>query len=245
MKTMRTLTIALLLLAGNTFATCTKCNSLDNFFSKTDLFMRTHVSNGLVDYYAIKASPATLNELVEIMSSVALAGEGDATVKAFWINAYNIAMIKSVVENRPISRPLDVEGIFDAKTHEIAGRQVTLNDIENKILRPVYKDARIHFALVCGAKGCPPLISGAYMPTMLETQLLTQTTNALNSATFTRVDVANKTVKLSQIFSWYNADFTVSGKTLLQYVNQYRTTPIPSDYTVDYYTYDWSLNIKK
>jgi hypothetical protein len=242
---MTTFLLPILLLATNTSEACVECKALDNFFAKTDLFLRTHVSNGLVDYSAIKEDPATLNELVALMSGASLAGEGAATTKAFWINAYNVTMIKSVVENMPIDKPLDVPGMFDTKQHKVAGQVLTLNDIENKKLRDVFHDARIHFVLVCGAKGCPVLISGAYMPTSLETQLLTQTRNAINNSVFTKVDAAAKTVRISEIFKWYEGDFTTGGKTVLQYINQYRTTPIPADYKVAYYTYDWSLNIQK
>lgn len=236
------LTLASTLLAASS---CSNCSSLDNFFSKADLFLRAHVSNGLVDYNAIKANPASLNEIVNIMATADLAGKDVSIVKAFWINAYNLTMIRSVGDYMPINSPLDVPGMFDAKQHKLAGQMLTLNDIENKKLRDVYHDARIHFVLVCGAKGCPSLFNGAYMPTQLETQLLTQTRNAINNATFIRVDAASQTVKLSEIFKWYSSDFTTGGKTLLQFINQYRNTTIPTNYTVDYYPYDWTLNIKK
>jgi hypothetical protein len=245
MNIMKLTFLAFLLVTTGSPARCLECSALDNFFAKADLFLRTHVSGGAVDYTAIRSNRTTLNELVTMMSTADLSSEGTLTTKAFWINAYNITMIKSVVDHMPINSPLDVAGMFDAKKHTVAGESLTLSDIENKKLRPVYHDARIHFVLVCGAKGCPSLLAGAYMPTTLDLQLTAQTRKALNDALWTQVDAAKRAVRLSEIFKWYEADFTTGGQTLIQYVNRYRSTPIPSDYKVEYYTYDWSLNIKK
>jgi len=243
LSTMKTL-IFIITLAGGVHPPQAACNPLDNFFSKADLFLRTHVTNGLVDYNAIKSGPQSLNALVNMMADTELSAASQSEKKAFWINAYNITMIISVIDNMPMKSPLDVPGLFDSKKHKIAGEMMTLNDLEKKKLLEVHHDARIHFVLVCGAKGCPTLLSGAYLPGRLESQIMTQTKLALNDPRFIRADSRSRRVSLSEIFKWYEADFTTGGMTVLQYVNQFRTAPIPSDYKVDYYEYDWSLNIK-
>lgn len=238
----RALLFSASLVAGNAFA---HCSAIDNFFNKADVFLRGNVSNGLVDYNGIKADPAELNELVAIMKEASLGGQSASTRKAFWINAYNITMIRSVVSNMPLNSPLDVPGLFDTEKHSVAGQQLTLSDIENKKLLDVFGDARIHFVLVCGAMGCPTLKRGAYKPTLLESQILAQTRLAMNSGVFTRVDNTAKRVRISKIFEWYKDDFTSDGRTFLEYINKYRNIQIPSDYAVSFYTYDWSLNIKR
>lgn len=214
-----------------------------DFFADTDAFLKKHVASGMVDYETIKAQPAELEALVKTIGSYSPAS-GDAG-KAFWLNAYNILVIKNVVDHYPIAKPLDVPGFFDKITFKIAGSTMTLSDIENKKIRPTYKDARVHFALVCAAKSCPPLMAGAFMPTKVESQLETLTKTAMNSTSFIKVNAANKTVELSQILEWYKDDFLAVTKTQLAYVNKYRTTAIPSDYKVSFYTYNWALNVKK
>ncbi len=104
----------------------------------------------------------------------------------------------------------------------LAGKQITLNDIEHKLLRAQFNDARFHFVLVCGAIGCPPLINQAYLPNILETQLEKQTTLALNGD-FLKVNLKKKRVEVSQIMEWYKDDFTKNGKSEIDFINKYRT----------------------
>jgi hypothetical protein len=214
------------------------------FFSKADVFLKANVSSGGVYYEKIKADPAPLDELVRMIAGMKVADLGANEQKAFYINAYNILVIKNVVNHYPIAKPTDVAGFFDAKSFTIAGKSMTLSDLENKVIRPTYKDPRTHFALVCAGKGCPPLLAGAYMPATLETQLQATATKAL-SGSWIKVDDTKKTVELNQILDWYKDDFLAVAPSLVAYVNKYRTTPIPATYKVSFYTYDWSLNLKK
>jgi hypothetical protein len=137
---------------------------------------------------------------------------------------------------------MDVAGFFDKTKHLVAGETLTVNDIENTKIRKKSDDPRIHFALVCAAGSCPPLINEAYFADKLDRQLDERTKANLNDDTFIRVDKETKKVYLSEIFKWYKDDFIPDGKTLLQFVNQYRLQKIPEDFSVDYYTYDWRLN---
>lgn len=214
------------------------------FFTKADAFLKANVSSGGVYYEKIKAAPESLEELVALIGSTKISAAPVAEQKAFYINAYNILVIKNVVSHYPIAKPTDVDGFFDARLFNVAGAQMTLSDIENKKIRPTYKDPRVHFALVCAGKGCPPLFAGAYLPATLDAQLTAVTTKALNS-TWIKVDDAAKTVQLNQILDWYKDDFLGVSTSLVAYVNKYRTTAIPATYKVSFYTYDWALNIKK
>ncbi|MCS6833179.1 MAG: DUF547 domain-containing protein, partial [Flammeovirgaceae bacterium] len=170
--------------------------------------------------------------------------EGKSTnqLKAFFLNAYNILVIYAVCQHYPISSPIDVEGFFDKKTFTVMGKPMTLSFIENDILRKKYPDSRIHFALVFGAKGCPPLSSEAYHPQMLDETLYLRTKNSLNLPDFIKVYPKEKKVLLPEIFKWYRDDFLSEHKTLLNYLNMYLKTPIPNDYKIDFYPYDWRLN---
>ena len=228
------------------FFITTSSNGQDvaSFFSKTDSFLKKNVSNGKVDYQAIKNESTALNDILEIASKIDLSKENTTTLKAFWINVYNVTLIKGIVTKYPVKAPTDIAGLFDKTTYTIAGKKYTLNDVENKMIREKYNDARIHFVLVCGANGCPPIINAAYLPETLEEQLNKQTKLALNNPNFIRVNTASKKVELSQIFEWYKDDFISKGKNEIDFINQYRDTKIDAKSKVSYYPYDWNLNKK-
>jgi len=214
------------------------------FFNKADTFFKTYVKEGRVAYADIKADPSGLNELLDLARQLSVSTEDAKTYQAFWINGYNLSVIKGIVANYPIKSPLNKGGFFDKKTYDIGGKSITLNDIENKLLRGNFpKEARFHFVLVCAGLGCPPIINNAYVPGKLEAQLQKQTELALNNPEFVRIK--GKRVGLSQIFEWYKGDFTQGGKSLIEYVNQFRTEKLNPSAKVGYYPYDWSLNETK
>lgn len=217
---------------------------VNTFFSKTDDFLKNHVSNGKVDYQAIKTEPLLLNGLVSIIGSIDISKENTTTQKAFLINAYNILLIKGIMAKYPVKSPLDIAGLFDKTTFTLSGKKYTLNDIENKLIRAKYNDARIHFVLVCGAIGCPPITNFIYKPETIEEQLNKQTKLALNNPNFIKVNAGSKKVELSQIFEWFKDDFISKGKNEIEFINQYRDTKIDATYKVAYYPYNWTLNKK-
>jgi len=213
------------------------------FFVEVDEFLKKHVNEGRVNYTAIKQNSTEIKALVSVLNKFDLKNLSDANTElAFWINAYNILVIHAVVANYPIQSPVEVKGFFDTQKHTVAGELLTLNDIENKKVRQKFKDARIHFALGCAARSCPPIINEAYFGDKLDAQLNARTRANLNDPKFIRVDKTAKKAYLSEIFRWYESDFSASGKTVLEYINLYRADKIPNTYAVDYYKYDWSLN---
>lgn len=220
-----------------------QAQELSNFFTQTDAFLKQNVKNGLVNYQGIKGNSTDLDKLIQQIETQKLAGKTALEKKAFYINAYNILVIKSVVANYPLKSPLDVAGFFDVKKHKIAGENLTLNDIENKKLRAIYNDARIHFVLVCAAKGCPKIVNYAYLPEKLNVQLNIRTRFAINNSNFIRVDKSNKKVLVSEIFKWYEKDFlSKATPNIIAYLNQFRKEKIAPEFSMDYYTYDWKLN---
>ncbi|QCW98684.1 DUF547 domain-containing protein [Aggregatimonas sangjinii] len=211
-----------------------------DFFSKTDAFLKANVKNGLVDYKTIHDDPSELDTLLEMAKTITVSTDKAKAYQSFWINAYNLAVIKGVTNNYPLKSPLDVNGFFDKTTYNLGGIAITLNDIENKMLRAKFpKEARFHFVLVCGGLGCPPIIDSAYKPATLEEQLTRQTTKALNNPAFIQVN-KNK-VKISQIFEWYKGDFEHGGN-VVDFINTYKSEKLPEKAKVSYYPYDWTLN---
>jgi len=211
------------------------------FFDASDDFLKHYVSNGRVKYAEIKQNPNELQELLSLAKRVKVSTEDPEVYKAFWLNAYNIAVINGIVKQFPVKSPMDIEGFFSTKTHSLGQKSVTLDDIEKKFLLGNYPDeSRFHFVLVCAAKGCPPIISEAYRPETLEKQLEQQTITAMNSSDF--VKIQKDKVLLSELMKWYQQDFTRKGGNLLDYVNKYRKTPISGNLKIEFYNYNWDLN---
>lgn len=223
-------------------ATTTAQNVINKtFFNDVDAFMKAHVKNGQVDY-ANLTNDNILNNLVATVGTANLSGLDANTKQAFYINAYNLLVIKGAVDNYPLNSVLSVNGFFESKKRKVAGQSITLNQLEKESLLKTYKDARFHFVLVCGAEGCPPITDFAYTPDKLEEQLQQQTRRALNDDGFIKVNTSAQKVELSQIFDWYKNDFGGSKSSAIEYINKYRKTAIPASYKVSFYEYDWSLN---
>jgi len=216
--------------------------SLQSFFDEADALFSTYVAGGKVDYKALKNNPSQLNTVLETAKQLSVSPNNAKEYQAFWINAYNISVIKGIVDNYPIKSPLDKKGFFDKTKFELGGTKITLNDIENKKLRAKFGDARFHFVLVCGAIGCPPLIGKAYTASNLENLLEQQTIKALNNSSF--IKLSGNKVAFSEIFKWYKEDFVKGGQTEIDFLNTYRKEKVPQDAKVTYYSYDWRLNSK-
>ncbi len=227
--------LVLVLLAFKGFS-----QDVNSFFSKSDAFFKANVSNGLVAYSTIHKDPSKLNEVLALAKTIKVNKSEANTYQAFWINAYNLSVIKGIIDNYPTNSPLDDKGFFDKTTHELGGKNITLNDIEHKLLRAQFNDARFHFVLVCGALGCPPLINKAYLPNTLNAQLEKQTKIAINGS-FLKVNTEKKRIQASQIMEWYKEDFTKNGKEI-DFINKYRTNKLEGKYKLSYFTYDWKVN---
>lgn len=210
------------------------------FFHRTNEFLSENVKGGKVDYKGIHSDPTQLNELMSLMSIVNVSSVNKKEYQAFWVNAYNISVIKGIIDNYPLNSPLDVNGFFDKTSYSIAGTNITLNEIENDILRKKFKDARFHFVLVCGARGCPPIIARAYTAENLEQLLEKQTIKALNNSSF--IKVSGNEVALSEIFKWYKEDFVDNESSEIDFINKYRNEKISVGANISYYPYDWRLN---
>ncbi len=215
--------------------------TMDVFYKKADVFLSKNVSMSKVNYKGLHAKPEELTELYSAIETMDLSTATENQKLAFYINAYNLLVIHQVVSKYPIKSPMEVPGFFDKMKHQVAGKAMTLNDLEKGTLFVEFKDPRLHMALVCAAKSCPPLREGAYFDTRVERQLDEAMISAVNDNDFIRVNSSKKKVELSMIFEWYKDDFK-SKKNKMAYINYFRKSKIPSNYKVGYYEYDWSLN---
>ncbi|MEP6915135.1 MAG: DUF547 domain-containing protein [Acidobacteriota bacterium] len=171
-----------------------------------------------VRYQALKADRGSLDRAVAAFDDASTRQESAWTKDrrmAFWINAYNAFTLRAIIDHYPIRsawftlQPRDsirqIDGVWTTLTWQAAGRQVTLDGIEHKILRAGFKDARVHFALNCASRSCPPLAAQPYRAETLGPQLDSAARAYLASEEGLVVD--GNTFRVSSIFKWYGEDF--------------------------------------
>lgn len=225
-------------------------------------------------YAGLQADRAAFDAYVSAVGKVSSTeferwGRGDQV--AYLINAYNALVIRTVIDNFPIKRSLapaalikpansvwQISGFFSEIKHQVAGRELTLDDIEHKLLRERFKEPRIHVALVCAARSCPPLRNEAYLAGRLEAQLDDQALRFLSDASKNRFDRGRGTVALSEIFKWFGDDFkglaggtSFKGADAERGVIAFAARYLPAEEVkwlksgklkLNYIDYDWVLN---
>ncbi len=169
---------------------------------------------------------------------------------AYWINLYNALTVMVVLDHpgkktiRRMGKGLFSNGPWDDALIQIEGKPVTLNDIEHRILRPIWQDRRIHFAVNCASTGCPNIADEVYTPENLE-RLLDAGERAYLEHPRGLLLTASGTLQLSSIFDWYQTDFAADQPGLLRYLGSVRTDLAESLSNFSgkvAYAYDWSLN---
>ncbi len=214
--------------------------------AQTTAFLHQYVNKeGKVNYAAIQRDPDLLDALLYTIAEFDAARATTADQYAFYLNAYNVLVIGNIVRNYPLKSVQDMPGFFNKTLHQVGREQLTLDQIETDKLRKIYDDPRLHFALVCGTQSCPRLNRTAYVGDELFVQLNNQTKFALTNPAYVKINPGARLVQLPEIFKWYEADFSTSGKTGVLYVNQFRKEKgayVPTWFAVEYYPYNWSLN---
>jgi len=207
-----------------------------------DSILSKHVSKtGEVDYKSIKSDVKSLDEYIGELEKFPPNDDWEESEQlAYWINAYNANTIKMVVDNYPIKSIKDLHGgkPWDHKWIKIDGETLSLNNIENDIIRPTFNEPRIHFAVNCAAKSCPPLSNAAYTKDNLETMLATNTGTFINNPQYN--DLTKRPAEVSKIFDWYGEDFG----DVVTFINKYMKLRQPPIKKVVFADYDWSLNGK-
>lgn len=212
------------------------------FFQKSDIFLKKYTMKGLVSYTKIKQNLSEIEELYKMVGNMKIDQLSASEQKAFYINAYNIIVIYQVSKYYPLKSAMDQSGFFDKVKHDVGGKPMSLNALEILHLLKTFPDARIHFALACAAKSCPPLASFAFLPGQLDQQLENRSRLAINDPKFIKVDAENKKVGISMMFKWYARDFNKDGQNVRSFIETYRNQKIPTDYSFEFYEYDWALN---
>jgi len=169
---------------------------------------------------------------------------------AYWVNLYNALTVEVILDNYPTPSITKLgEGLFsfgpwDDEVARIQGQDLTLNNIEHGILRPIWQDNRIHYAVNCASIGCPNLSKEVFTAANTEAQLEKAAKDYINHPRGVRFD-GNQLI-VSSIFNWYKVDFGDSDNTLLLHLSKYANPELKAQLTryngsiEDFY--DWDLN---
>ena len=210
--------------------------------------LRAHVRDGVVDYAGFKRDEARLDGFLERSGRVDPASLSREERFAYYINAYNAWTIKLILTGYPGVKSIKelgslLQSPWKKPFVKIGGRTLTLDDIEHSILRPEFKDARVHFAINCASKGCPPLLTEPYRGAVLDEQLNRVTTAFLNRPGNYRLD--GNRLHVTSIFKWFGEDFG----NVLDFYTRYAQGELKQALLagrdrikIDYLDYDWSLN---
>ena len=216
-----------------------------------------HVANERVNYEALQADPKELDQYLDAMAAVTEAEFNAWPVPeqlAYLINLYNATTLKLIIDHYPVESIKKIgsvlKGPWDQPVVRLFGETTSLGKVEHKILRKKYTEPRVHFALVCAARGCPPLRGEPFVAERLEEQLEDQGRRFLATAHKNSVDAPAGVVSLSPIFKWFEGDFVKKSPSVLAFVQPYFPAGTPQDlavggYKIKYTSYDWSLNDAK
>ena len=222
--------------------------------AKWDGLLKKHVSaSGYVDYGGFKKDEATLDSyLAELSKNPPQKAWGVNERLAYWINAYNAFTVKLILDHadeniksiKDIGSTIKIPFVntpWDVKFIKIGNETMDLNNIEHGIIRKQFKEPRIHFALVCAAKSCPPLRNEAYVASRLSAQLNDQGKKFINDPSKNKISA--NSITISKILNWYGGDFKDSGS-IISWINKYATVKVNENAAVDYMDYNWALNGK-
>ena len=225
------------------FSILTQAQTTQQFFDQTSEFLKKNVTEeGKVDYSTIKKSPGELIYILSNIEKLDTKFTDKKLAKAFWINVYNLQVIRSIVNVFPVASIEKVAGFFDAVPFTVGNQQLTLDDIENVILRDLFFDPAVHFTLSSGANGGAPLLNTAYLPNKVDEQIKRQATLVINAKNYYFINKELKVIELPKIFEWYKKDFAVNYFNEIDFINLFLEKKIDNKLTVKTYDFDWSIN---
>lgn len=211
-----------------------------------DTILKATVKDGLIDYATIKQKHyGDLTAYLDGLAKTDVSKLEKNDQLAYYINLYNASMIRTVCDRlKPGYTPSEYDyKVFKEPLVRTGGKTISLNDLENNVIRPTFKDPRIHVALVCGARSCPPILPRAYKGDDLDATLDQNMKNFVNDKFRNPIDESKRTLRLSHIFDWYADDF--GGKAA---VSAYVGKAAGKDYDgwkVEFVDYSWELNAQK
>jgi hypothetical protein len=211
---------------------------------------------GRVDYGRLQSTPEDLARFEKVFAAVAASSPKKTPAKyasrnaqlAYYLNAYNVLVWKNVLGRIGSGKFTNVDkekiSFFYSTEFLVGDDKHNLLELENKIIRPTFKDGRVHMALNCASGGCPQLPREAFTPEKVDAQLSREAKKFVSETRNVSFDPSTKRLKLSHIFDWYKDDFGHDPAKVIDWINHYRApdAQLPSDAKIEYVDYDWTLN---
>ena len=222
--------------------------------SAFDGLLKDYVDDaGLVDYPGLTEEKDALDGYIATLREAPFDTLGRDEKLALLINAYNAFTLRLMIDHPGIDsiQSIPAEQQWDDPRWYIAGKQLTLKQVENEEIRPHFIEPRIHWAVVCAAIGCPPLRNEAYVADRLEEQLDAQSRRVFTRGTrWYQVSTDEQTISVTPIMQWYGGDFDQFSGSVSEYVAQYDgsvhdAVEKGSAPGVTFLKYDWALNSQK
>ena len=198
------------------------------------------------------ANRARLDGFVQRMQAVVISQYSRAEQRAYWINLYNAETVKLVLEHYPVESILKINispglfarGPWDKPLLKVEGQMLTLNDIEHRILRPIWRDPRTHYAVNCASLGCPNLADRAWSAEAMEPMLDAAARAFINHPR--GAQVRDGKLVTSSIYKWFRADFGGSDAGVIAHLRKYAAPPLAAQLAgirkIDDDQYNWELN---
>lgn len=206
-----------------------------------------------IGYARVSPSDRTgLANYISRLSAVRVSKLNRAEQKAYWINLYNALTVTVVLDAFPVRsiREINISpgrfsvGPWGKKLIAIEGEEVSLDDIEHRILRPIWKDPRIHYAINCAAIGCPDLMAEAVTPANIESYLEHGARSYINHPRGSRIEDGE--LVLSHLYFWYEEDFGGTDAALIAHLRKYAmgdlAVALETVTNISVGDYDWTLN---
>lgn len=248
MRTLSTSTLLLIILFTATISSSAD-NSVDNtIYGK---LLTKYVKDGEVDYQGLKSEEKLLDRYLKVLEDTDSRELSRNERFAFYVNAYNAWTIKLILTGYPEVKSIkDLGSLFKSpwkkEICKIDREVLSLDDIEHRIIRPTFKDPRVHFAVNCASRGCPKLKSEPYTGATMDRDLDMAAEKFINDSQ--KNYLQGETLYISSLFKWFSEDF---GNDIVGFVSKYASGKLKEELAaragkikIKYLDYDWSLNGK-
>ncbi|MEM7025976.1 MAG: DUF547 domain-containing protein, partial [Pseudomonadota bacterium] len=195
---------------------------------------------------------AVLDQYLRDLAAVQISSHNRAEQMAYWINLYNALTVQVILDHYPVEsiRDIDIspglfsDGPWGKDLIEVEGEDLSLDDIEHRILRPIWRDPRIHYGVNCASIGCPNLMTEAYQGATIDRQLDEAARAFVNNPR--AIQVEGNDLVVSSIYDWFMEDFGDTDEEVIDHLRAYATPGLEMTLemfsSIDDDRYDWDLN---
>ncbi len=207
-------------------------------YTLIDPFFKKYVSKeGKINFKTLLKNKTELDKTLTILTNIPPKEAWHRNEQlAYWLNVYNLQMLKIIIENYPINSILDINQgkLWQEKYLTIGVKSYSLDEIENDIIRRDLREPRIHFAFFSGAMSSPILLNKVFTPVNMNLNFEVLTKRYINSPANI---ITERKIELSSIFKWYESDF----KDIIVFINQYSKIKVRANAEVSYLDFNWNL----